>query len=187
MLRRLIFIPLLVIFAAGCGETLTTVPRDSGDPVGVDGEGGTPVHDATSATADTTVLEPAVVDTLFDTSVSGFVASHRLVLADSEEWASVWAELVGPMLPEPPLPEVDFAHHRVVVLAMGERPSGGYDIGVRKIFQTADTTRVVVVETSPGASCNATTQVTTPALVLTIPALEGVVAFVEEEAVHSCG
>lgn len=184
---RLIAVPLLLVFATACGETLPTVPRDAEDPAAVDGEAGSPAPDPNSATADTTVLDPAVIDTVFETSVSGLATAERMILADGDEWASFWAELTGLMLPEPPLPEVDFTSQRIVVLAMGERPSGGYDIGVTKIFQAADTLGIVVVERSPDAGCVTTSQVTTPALVLRIPAPDGPVMFVEEQSVLTCG
>ena len=58
--------------------------------------------------------------------------SFRLV-RDEAELRSLWNQLHGASLNVPPLPRADFARETLLVVMMGERPSGGYRVEVQNV------------------------------------------------------
>jgi len=170
---------------AACGGTVTTEPPpDAEQPL--DGtEGDVPATPDVPGSA--LVLPADQVETLFRTSNSGLLSPRRDVIRTPEAWAAAWSELQGPVVPAPDLPDVDFATSEVLVLAMGQRSSGGYSIDVREVRYTYDTVYTSVLQTSPGPACVTTLALTRPAIALRIPRVADDVAFVEETAELDCG
>ena len=113
----------------------------------------------------------------------------RLVIRDRDEWRDVWKALnepVMPSLPMPRLPEIDFSREMVVVVAMGQRPTLGYNIVVDRAHEIDDQLEVVVISTSPGHNCILGQMVTAPLEIAVLPRTEVSVVFKETEVVHEC-
>lgn len=163
-----------------CDELLPTEasPSGSGDSDVLSGSAESPT--------DATPLSPTDVDTLHDSSVSGLTSERRQVVRMSEDWIDVWGEITAPWISEDPAPEVDFSSRQIIVVASGDRPTGGYDVDVRSIGRVNDTLYVVVDEVAPAPDCVTSEARTQPVLVLRVPLQSGPVEFVEEESVQSC-
>jgi len=71
-------------------------------------------------------------------------------------------------------PTIDFEHNRVVALFMGQKRTGGYSIGIRKISVNGDTTTVSVKRTTPEGGM-ATMALSAPYCIAIIPKTENVV------------
>lgn len=71
------------------------------------------------------------------------------------------------------VPTIDFSQNNVVALFMGQKNSGGYSIGVRKVTVEDDTAILNVVETSPEGT--ATMALTAPYCIVVIPKTDTVV------------
>jgi hypothetical protein len=117
---------------------------------------------------------------------SGLVNPVRMVMGDPATLASVWArDFVGESEP-PSLPSVDFRRERVIVAALGEKPSGRYGIE----FASADVEgREIVVElvsTAVGENCMVAQSLTQPVDVAKIPLRQMAIRFVEHAAVRDC-
>lgn len=125
------------------------------------------------------------VDTIHR-SFYGGLGPTRAVVSDREAWEASWAQIHATVSPVPPAPEVDFATRRLLLLATGARPSGGYTIDVSGLATAEGTMYVSVRTTSPGPTCLVTMAVTHPTLVLSVPDGPEEVVFVEEEAISSC-
>lgn len=117
---------------------------------------------------------------------TGVNTRQRLVLRDETAWANFWSQVVANRMPQPPLPEVNFASEMVVAAAMGSRPTGGYSIVIDALYEADGRLYVVVRETSPGASCVTTQAVTAPLSAVRIPRFEGEVVFSEKTETHEC-
>jgi hypothetical protein len=120
------------------------------------------------------------------TANSGLVESRRLVVRDADAWASTWAAVWRNMTPAPSRPDVDFSREMVIVAALGQRTSGGYDIVVDSATATESELVVHVRATSPGASCFVTGALTQPVDIVRLPATTLPVKFVEDAVVHEC-
>ena len=119
---------------------------------------------------------------------SGFHESTRLVIRDRDAWRSTWNKLYERTSPIPPMPEIDFSNEVVMVAALGERGSGGYNV----VFSGATENEsggidVIVRATSPGDRCARLTVLTQPVDIARVPRTYGSIRFVERQAVVNCG
>ncbi|HEX7119191.1 MAG TPA: protease complex subunit PrcB family protein [Longimicrobiales bacterium] len=118
---------------------------------------------------------------------SGIETRRREVITTEAAWRAFWAELTANRAPRPAAPAVDFDRERVIVAAMGRRPTGGYAIEIAGVYRTQDALTVVVVETRPGPGCITAQALTAPVYVARIAAGRLPVTFVERERVQECG
>lgn len=117
---------------------------------------------------------------------SGIRDSLRVVIRDDAAWQHYWALIHRDISPVPPIPRVDFAHDMVVLAALGQRASGGYDIRVDSAYGDGDGVEVLVRRSSPGRDCIVTAALTQPVDLARIPARSGPVLFLERTAVEDC-
>jgi hypothetical protein len=95
------------------------------------------------------------------------------VLRDAAAWEAAWRELQAG-LAAGPAPAVDFARDMVVVVAAGERPSGGHNLRVEGTSTAADGALVVhVTTTEPGEGCMSAAVITSPVDVVRVPRTAG--------------
>jgi hypothetical protein len=113
---------------------------------------------------------------------TGIGEARRLVIRDANAWAEFWSELG-----QGDRPAVDFARDIVVAVASGQRPSGGYEIGIDRATHRNGELIVELVETAPGPNCMSTTSLTQPVDVVVIPAVAPRSwSFVERKEVRGC-
>lgn len=65
------------------------------------------------------------------------------------------------------VPKIDFVQNNVIALFMGEKSTGGYSIGVRKVAVVDGTVVVKVLKTSPEGM--ATMAITAPYCIVAVP------------------
>jgi len=108
---------------------------------------------------------------------NGRLDRGRIVVRDRETWDSIWKRLFNPTPTYPPLPEIDFSREMLVVVAMGEQPSGGYRILVKSAHDLGNRTEVEVQSMSPCGLAPAI--LTAPIDIVRIPRSELPVTFRE--------
>lgn len=80
------------------------------------------------------------------------------VISSSAAWVRFWEELYLDAETRPSLPEVDFTQRMVIVVAMGEEPTGNFDIRVTKLVlikgvsKVLPLLKVLIEETRPKPS-----------------------------------
>ena len=113
---------------------------------------------------------------------SGVRGALRLVIRDQATWEQFWSELGAGVRPE-----VNFSQDLVVAVALGERPTGGHDIEVRRITRSGSQLRIEILETYPSSGCSTTAALTQPVDVVLVPAA-GVTgwSFIDSRAVGTC-
>lgn len=120
-------------------------------------------------------------------STSGLRTAQRTVISDSTAWRAAWSILWAGVPAPPSLPVVDFAREVILLAALGERGSSGYQIVVDSANSTADKGVVVHVRTvSPGATCGRYGVITAPVDVARMVRVPGPVSFREEAVVTMC-
>ena len=117
---------------------------------------------------------------------SGFRQPVRAVVDNDADWRATWSTFTANLGSPPPLPDVDFAREQVIVTALGERNSGGYDISISRIAATSDNLSVEVTSTRPGPRCGTTAALTQPVDMVRIPRQHPPVVFTEKSAQHDC-
>jgi hypothetical protein len=112
-----------------------------------------------------------------------FTERQRLVIRSADQWAEAWARITGPARPAP---AVNFAREMVVLVAMGERPTGGYVITVDGVYDADGRLYAEVKEASPGPLCGTTEALTQPIDAVRVPRRDGPVTFVERAVTMAC-
>jgi hypothetical protein len=74
----------------------------------------------------------------------------------------------------------------VVLLALGERSSGGHAIRFDGIDTSAGGATVRYTATRPGRECMTTQEITAPVEVVRVPRVEGAVRFERKDVVQDC-
>jgi len=120
------------------------------------------------------------------TYVSQLRQPERLVIRDQVAWVNAWASLspVGAPIAAPP--NVDFGREMIVLVALGERPSGGYSILVDSAAANSDGVTVWVGTSSPGPHCGTTLALTQPVDIAKLPRIDAPVRFVGTSKVIDC-
>lgn len=119
---------------------------------------------------------------------SGLTFATRTVVDDATTFARLWREAFASPGDTVPPPAVDWAREKVVFAGLGNRPSGGYVVGVTAAVQTADELQVTIETTSPGRDCMNAAVITQPADVVTIPRPKPgvIIRFIERERTGDC-
>jgi PrcB C-terminal len=118
---------------------------------------------------------------------SGLADPARLVISDAATWAVIWAQLNAGLQPRPSLPAVDFRTQQVLLVALGQRTTGGYDIRVDSVVLFALGSVAYVSATAPGRNCLTTQALTqTVDLVRLAPPPVTPIAFEERAVVRDC-
>jgi len=115
---------------------------------------------------------------------SGLIEPQRLVVRDPAAWAEIWAAIWKRQSPLPELPQVDFAREMLVVVALGERPTGGYDILVDSAVATPD--RLEIWIRAIASRCGVTQALTQPVDIARLPRSEAVVRFHDRTEERAC-
>jgi hypothetical protein len=85
----------------------------------------------------------------------------------------------------PELPQVDFSREVVVVAALGQRPTGGFNILIESAAATRDGVTVSIRATAPGPGCGVTLALTQPVDIARMPR-RGAVQFHERADELAC-
>jgi hypothetical protein len=113
---------------------------------------------------------------------SPYQRRERQVIRDAEALERAWAAL-GSQEQQ----QVDFANDLVILVAAGQRPSGGHEIAVRRAALENGRLLIEVVETRPGAGCSVTMGLTQPVEVVAVRAARAERwEFMEREESRDC-
>ena len=125
------------------------------------------LHVQTGLTTDASAFRPAPRTVQWETVASGQQAvnvprpTFRLVRTEAE-LLSLWNQLHGSQLTVPPLPSVDLGRETVLVVMMGQRPTGGYAVDVRGVSLEGTDLFVDVRLAEPSSGAVTTSALTSP-------------------------
>jgi hypothetical protein len=117
---------------------------------------------------------------------SGLDEPLRLIITDPDAWREIWKRIHSNHSELPPLPEVDFSRDKILVVALGARPTGGYGIIIDGAYERDDRIEVIVQSQSPGKSCMTTQAVIQPVDIVLLPKMDRPIVFQEKEEVLEC-
>lgn len=112
----------------------------------------------------------------------------RRIIDERSVWERLWKRAYESRWPTPELPEVDFDHSVVLVAAMGQKPTGGYDITIERVARRSDTLYARIREVFPSKDCGVTTSFTYPWQAVRVPVSDvEVLVTVEQDLTGKCG
>lgn len=153
--------------------------------LGCHGDG--PAPTATTLGSRTATWIPDSAATVGYAYYSGLRDPAGFLVSDGSTWQNVWAQLYTGHQPKPALPAVDFGTERVIVVALGERNSGGYAIRIDSLVAFEQGTVAYVTGRAPGDRCGVTAALTQPAHLIRAPIPAEPVIFEQQTVVHDCG
>jgi hypothetical protein len=151
--------------ADGCGAPAQSAPGDS----------------ASLAVSD----DQSSFTRLLAQNTSGYPEPAELVLRDRAALESAWRTLFAGNQGTP-LPAVDFGRSTLVLLALGEKNSGGHAVRVDRVTRKGSTALVQYTVTQPGPGCMTTMMVTSPVELISIPRVAGEVRFARSTVIDRC-
>jgi hypothetical protein len=165
--RRFVLAAAVAALAAGCGNAPPTARLGS--------TGVQPAADQPLPTQPAAMRPLAASAHLYTSETSQGGEPGVRVLRDAAAWEGAWRELHAG-LAAGPAPAVDFGREMVVVVAAGERPSGGHALRVDATSTAPDGALVLhVTATAPGEGCMSTAVITSPVDVVRVPRTAGAV------------
>ena len=124
-----------------------------------------------------------------------FRTSAAKAITTLREWDEFWREAGSPQSEDlsescenPAPPRVDFSKYTLLVLALGQRPSGGYSALFQYVYERSSSVDVAALEVRPnGKDCIVTTAFTHPMTFALIPRTNKPVQIHVEYADLQCG
>lgn len=115
----------------------------------------------------------------------GITERSRLIIRNRNEFSQFWDQVTNSSSYKPPLPEVDFSREMILVAAMGERPSSGFEILIDGACEVNKQVEVSVRSLS--FTCGMQLAVlTAPVDIVRMPRTELPVVFKETEVTQDC-
>ena len=120
---------------------------------------------------------------------SGISKPLQVVIRDREAWLRMWKQINSKRFDKQPAtpPEVDFSREMLIVVAMGQRSSGGFHIIVDGIYERDNRLEVVVKNSLPGKNCLVTTALTEPVDIVRLQKSDLSIVFRESNVARNCG
>ncbi len=121
---------------------------------------------------------------LVDGQHSGWHEKNTTVITSPYGWAQFWH--VHSPYTDPP--EINWAEHMIVALAMGNHPTTGYSVHLDEICwcDQGDTWRIDYTIEIPGDSCDEAQIITQPYAYYVVERADGGFTFIEHEHVYEC-
>ncbi|MCB0402822.1 MAG: protease complex subunit PrcB family protein [Flavobacteriales bacterium] len=117
---------------------------------------------------------------------SGFETPTMKVISTMEDLSQTWEIAYKNYLKKKEFPAVDLEEFDVILVALGERNSGGYSIQVESAVSIGNAVTVTVIETKPGSNCMTTEAITYPFQLVQIPKTGKTISFEKTEKVIHC-
>lgn len=120
---------------------------------------------------------------------SGISKPLQVVIRDREAWLQMWKQINSKRFDKHPVPppNVDFSREMLIVVAMGQRTSGGFHIMVDSIYERDNKLEVVVKNSLPGKNCLVTTAFTEPVDIVRLQKSDLSIVFRETNVARNCG
>jgi protease stability complex PrcB-like protein len=120
------------------------------------------------------------------TYTSGLQLPTQFVIRDDSGWQQAWTEIWRGQTPVPALPAIDFDRDMVIVVALGEKPTGGYSIFIDSVTETTTGLTVQLRTVSPGATCAVTLAVSQPVDVARVSQRAGPITYSQRAETQDC-
>lgn len=136
------------------------------------------------ADANRAVFAPVLLDPTLQKARK--IAAFGVIRSESE-WVAFWKSVVDPGVRlGATAPDINFDTHTAVVVTVGERPSGGYDIVFDGLMRVGYELQLQAYEMQPGENCIAISALTYPAGVALIRRTDGEVSLELNTARYNC-
>ncbi|TGD59448.1 protease complex subunit PrcB family protein [Flavobacterium humi] len=110
-----------------------------------------------------TKKSPNAFEVIYKSTYNGLPQKKYYVIDNNEDLKVLFSQMK-----EDQVPAIDFKDSNVVVLNMGQKNTGGYDVYPEKILDEGNTIVLTIKEVSPGPGDMVTTALTNPVCVVKV-------------------
>jgi len=111
---------------------------------------------------------------------SGKKDADAEIIDGQSKWEQLWKQHVSVLVPQPPVPEIDFVGNVVAVIFAGEQKTGGYAVVIKSVTADGDDVDVNYRLTEPQANSFTLQVITQPYVMLRITKPKGAVKLIKE-------
>lgn len=124
-------------------------------------------------------------EVLLEGTFSGIKEPLQKVISTNQEWEDLWKKHVSVIVPQPPVPEVDFESYVIAAIFSGEKNKSGYQVRLKEVVPQGKDVIVRYKMVEPPENSFTLTVLTQPFLLLKIPKPEGTVQLTQQEATQT--
>lgn len=119
-------------------------------------------------------------------SNSGFETLTEQTINNATDFEKVWAIAWSHFSDPTPIPVVDFKTETIILVALGTRNNGGYQLKINSVHELGNELTINYTETTPNPKCSNTQAIVFPYEFISIPKTSKKVVFKSSEQVGSC-
>ncbi len=111
---------------------------------------------------------------------SGIKDPIAKVISDQKEWEELWKRHVSVLVPQPPVPPVDFETESLAIIFAGEKRTSGYKVIVKNVAAEGNDVTVTYKLTEPPQNGFTLQVITQPFMILKVDKPSGTIKLVRE-------
>lgn len=117
---------------------------------------------------------------------SGFEKLTEQVIQNKVDFEKAWAIAWSHFSDPTPIPEVNFENETVVLVALGMRNNGGFQLNINTVHELGNVLTINYTETTPNPKCSNTQAIVFPYEFISIPKTSKKVTFNSSQQMGSC-
>lgn len=117
---------------------------------------------------------------------SGFIEKSNQVILSLDQLDKTWEKAFTNYTRKKPIPIVDFEKQMSLLVAMGEKSSGGFFIKIDSIIEDQNSITVNIIEEHPGKDCQTASVIVYPYQIISIEKSSKEVVFKSVKNIKNC-
>jgi hypothetical protein len=130
----------------------------------------------------TQTMPTITYEVLLEGTFSGIREPIQKVITTNEEWEDLWKKHVSVIVPQPPVPEIDFENTVVAAIFAGEKNKSGYQVRLKEVVPEGKDVILHYKLVEPPENSFTLTVITQPFILVKIPKPEGTVQLTQQQA-----
>lgn len=124
-------------------------------------------------------------EVLLEGTFSGIKEPIQKVITTNQEWEDLWKKHVSIIVPQPPVPEVDFENTVVAAIFAGEKNKSGYQVRLKEVVPQGKDVILRYKLVEPPENSLTLTVITQPFIFVKIPKPEGTVQLTQQQVTET--
>lgn len=120
------------------------------------------------------------------TANTGLTVPTERVVTNAEDWRVVWSKVYQNIDPPPAVPEIDFSKEVVVVVGIGGRSNGGYQLQINTVRDLGAAVEISSSTRVSGNQCAKATAENAPVQMVRMPKVSKPVTFTMRTWTYDC-
>jgi protease stability complex PrcB-like protein len=133
----------------------------------------------------TQTMPTITYEVLLEGTFSGIREPLQKVITTNEEWEDLWKKHVSVIVPQPPVPEIDFENTVIAAIFAGEKNKSGYQVRLKEVVPQGKDVILHYKLVEPPENSFTLTVITQPFILVKIPKPEGTVQLTQQQTTET--